>query len=132
MFCDEIAKIEAHESEVLCVEFTPTESGNDMKKFSKYRDATTGFPPKWRQRHERKKIHGRVSTQIWVVLLIGLRKFPGMTKEEHYPDLGNDTSSVWNFCSRSSEVISRGKGQLFHRLYCILQITASTCVETGG
>ena len=33
MFFDEIAKIEAHESEVLCVEFTPTESGNDMKKF---------------------------------------------------------------------------------------------------
>ena len=32
MFFDEIAKIEAHESEVLCVEFTPSESGNDMKK----------------------------------------------------------------------------------------------------
>ena len=44
MFFDEIAKIEAHESEVLCVEFTPTESGNDMKKLNKYRDATTGFP----------------------------------------------------------------------------------------
>ena len=57
MFFDEIAKIEAHESEVLCVEFTPTESGNDMKKFSKYRDATTGFPAKWRQRNERKKFH---------------------------------------------------------------------------
>ena len=40
MFFDETAKIEAHESEVLCVEFTPTESGNDMKKFSKYREAT--------------------------------------------------------------------------------------------
>lgn len=57
MFFDEIAKIEAHESEVLCVEFTPTESGNDMKKFSKYREATTSFPAKWRQRHERKKFH---------------------------------------------------------------------------
>ena len=27
MFFDEIIKIEAHESEVLCVEFSPTESG---------------------------------------------------------------------------------------------------------
>ena len=27
MFFDETAKIEAHESEVLCVEFSPTESG---------------------------------------------------------------------------------------------------------
>ena len=25
----------------------------------------------------------------------------------HYPDLDRDTSSVWNFCSRSSEVISQ-------------------------
>ena len=58
MFFDEIAKIEAHESEVLCVEFTPTESGNDMKKFSKYREVTAGFPAKWRQRNERKKFHG--------------------------------------------------------------------------
>ena len=34
MFFDEIAKIEAHESEVLCVEFTPSESGNDMENGS--------------------------------------------------------------------------------------------------
>ena len=27
MFFDETAKIEAHESEVLCVEFSPTDSG---------------------------------------------------------------------------------------------------------
>ena len=25
----------------------------------------------------------------------------------HYPDLDSDTSSVWNFCSRSSDVISQ-------------------------
>ena len=28
--------------------------------------------------------------------------------EEYYPDLGSDTSSVWNFCSRFSDVISTG------------------------
>ena len=27
---------------------------------------------------------------------------------KYYPDLGSDTSSVWNFCGRSSEVRSRG------------------------
>jgi len=36
--------------------------------------------------------------------------FPlGTTNQKHYPDLGSDTSSVWNFCVRFSDVISRGK-----------------------
>ena len=30
------------------------------------------------------------------------------TNQKHYPDLGSDTSSVWNFCARLSDVISRG------------------------
>ena len=30
-FFDETAKIEAHESEVLCVEFSPTDSGMEWK-----------------------------------------------------------------------------------------------------
>ena len=29
------------------------------------------------------------------------------TNKRHYPDLGSDTSSVWNFCARFSDVISR-------------------------
>ena len=34
--------------------------------------------------------------------------FPrGATNQKHYPDLGSDTSSVWIFYSRSSDVISR-------------------------
>ena len=34
--------------------------------------------------------------------------FPrGTTNQKHYPDLGSDASSVWNFCARSSDVISR-------------------------
>ena len=28
------------------------------------------------------------------------------TNPKHYPDRGSDTSSVWNFCARSSDVIS--------------------------
>lgn len=31
MFFDETAKIEAHESEVLCVEFSPTDLGMEWK-----------------------------------------------------------------------------------------------------
>ena len=28
--------------------------------------------------------------------------------QKHYPDMGSDASSVWNFCARFSAVISRG------------------------
>ena len=31
-----------------------------------------------------------------------------MTNQKCYPELGSDTSSVWNFRARSSDVISRG------------------------
>ena len=38
--------------------------------------------------------------------------FPrGMTNQRHYPDLGSDASSVWNFCACFSEVIWRGNQQ---------------------
>ena len=30
------------------------------------------------------------------------------TNQKHYPNLGNDTSSVWNFCASSLDNISRG------------------------
>ena len=50
------------------------------------------------------------TTQIWVVLLIGrvraLLKFTS-TNQRHYPDLGSDAPSVWNFFARFSDVISR-------------------------
>ena len=45
---------------------------------------TTGFPVKW---------------QLGCVLC---RKFAS-TNQMHYPDLGNDTSSVWNFYRHSSD-----------------------------
>ena len=63
----------------------------------------------------------RVTTQIWVVLLIGWSKFPrGRTNREQNPDLGNDTSSVWNFCSRLSDVISRGNQWWLHEMSAIV------------
>ena len=47
----------------------------------------------------------RVTTQIWVVLLTGWSRFP--TNKKHYPVPGSGTSSLWNFCARFSDVISR-------------------------
>ena len=42
---------------------------------------------------------------IWLVEAY----FPcGPTNHKHYPHLASGTSSVWNFCFRSSDVISRG------------------------
>ena len=41
-----------------------------------------------------------------VVVLIGW-KFAS-NNQKHYPDLGSDASSVWNFCACFSDVISRG------------------------
>jgi len=35
--------------------------------------------------------------------------FPrGTTNQKHYPNLGSEASSVWNFCTRFSDVILRG------------------------
>ena len=50
--------------------------------------------------------HVSIATQIWVVLLIKPNKFS--TNHKQYPYLDSDASSVWNFCSRSSNVLSRG------------------------
>ena len=48
-----------------------------------------------------------VTTQIWVVLLIVI--FPRhTTNQKHHPELGNGTSTVRNFCSHFSDVISQG------------------------
>ena len=47
----------------------------------------------------------RVTIEIWVVLLIGGSKFPA--NQKHYPDPDDDASSVWNFCTCFSDVISR-------------------------
>ena len=43
------------------------------------------------------------STSNW------LNRFSTRSNQKHYPDLVNDTSSVFNFCPRCSDVISGGK-----------------------
>ena len=47
-----------------------------------------------------------VTTQIWVMLLIGW-KFAS-SNQKHYPGLVSDTSSVWNSCGCFSDVTSWG------------------------
>ena len=49
-----------------------------------FREDTTWFPSKWR-----------------------LKKIAS-ANHKHCPDLGSDTSSVWNFCAHSSDIILRG------------------------
>ena len=53
-----------------------------------------------------KRLQKCVTTQIWVVILIGrTAKETCFSQSKALPDL----SSVWNFCNRFSDVISRGK-----------------------
>ena len=40
-----------------------------------------------------------VTTKNWVVFLMVKWKTHCMTNHKHYPHLGSDTSSVWNFCA---------------------------------
>ena len=68
------------------------------------------FPVKWRLRTAVRKedinsILMTSTTRIWVVLLIGWSK--SSTNQKHYLDLGSDASSVWNFCTCFSDVISQ-------------------------
>ena len=42
----------------------------------------------------------------WCFWLVVPRGKSASTNQKHYPDLGSHTSSVWNFCARSSDVIS--------------------------
>ena len=52
----------------------------------------------------------RVTTQIWVVLLIGWTQISHAARSIRSTTQikGSDASSVWNFCARSSDVIWRG------------------------
>ena len=57
---------------------------------------------------------------------LAAREIPS-TNQEHYPDQGSDTSSVWNFCTRFSDVISRGNcrenvGRFLRLLFQLLKI----------
>ena len=54
---------------------------DSLRKQLTFGDATTGFPTKWSLRNKRRN---------------------SILMTHHYPDLGSDVSSVWNFCARFS------------------------------
>ena len=80
-------------------------------------NATTGFPAKWHLRYEcgipywwpwSLPSSGYISSVFWLVILHGKSG-----NKKHYPDLGSDTSSVWNFSTFFSDVLSQGN-QCWH------------------
>ena len=41
------------------------------------------------------------------IILVEINLPRGKTNQKHYPDLGSNASSVWNFCARFLDVIWR-------------------------
>ena len=77
--------------------------------FSTFLDASSGFPAKWRPRNDFR--NSMLLTCYYPDLgcasdWLAAREIC-LNQSEHYPHRGSDTSSVWNFCSRFSDVISR-------------------------
>ena len=77
------------------INFIKHNQKHSLRKHPTSRDATSGFPAKWRLRNERRK----------TILLT--RHYPDLgsasdwmkqisTNQNHYPDMGKDTSLVWN------------------------------------
>ena len=90
-----------------------------LRKQPTFRDATTGFAAKWRLSAEIPNWR-HVTTQIWVVLLIGRAGWKiWFNQSEALPYLGSDVSSVWNFCARFSEVIWRGSNRWRHEMLAV-------------
>ena len=91
-----------------------------LTKQSTFRDATTGFPAKWRLRNERRNfilMKASLTESVKCFWLVESNFSRGVTNQKHHPDLGNDTSSVWNFCARFSDAIWRGKNWWHCKMY---------------
>ena len=92
-----------------------------LNKTLTFCDTTPGFLMKWHLRRLSAEIPHwwHVTFQICIVLLIDWSKFSKWhdqseaTNQKHYPDLGSDVSSVWNFCAHFSDVILR-ENQWWH------------------
>ena len=80
-----------------------------------FRNVTTSFPAKWRQRNERK--NSMLMTNHYPEA-----NFPrGTTNQNRSPYLGSFASSVWNFCARFSHVILRAS----RNVGCFLRLVFS-------
>ena len=72
-----------------------------LRRQPTFGDATTGFPAKWCLRNEHRN---------------------SILMTSHFPDLGSDTSSVWNFCACFSEVIWRGNSGSVAKCWLFFQV----------
>ena len=92
-----------------------------LRKLPTFRDTTIGFRAKWRVKraqefHTDDTSLSRSGECFWLVVLHG--KF-ALANQKHYPDLGSDTSSVWNSCARCSDVISQGNQLWRHKMLAV-------------
>ena len=76
---------------------------------------------------------GLKRVQHWVsrigLLVMSRGKFAS-TNQKHYPDLGSDTSLAWNFCARSSDVITQRQPLVTSRnVGCFLRLYTSTILK---
>ena len=93
-------------------------SNSSLRKQPTFRDATPGFPLKWRLRNE--------LTNSILMTRHYLHPFGwklASTNQQHYSHLRSDASSIWKFCSRFSDVISWGKKVVASRNFsCFLRL----------
>ena len=106
-------------------------SATKLRKRPTFRHTSTGSPQNdFVGRSPEIPYWWRVTTQILVVFLIGrATREIWSTNQKHYPDLDSVTSSVWNFCSHSSDVISRGNHQLRREISAIFSRTLTYTLQ---
>ena len=89
-----------------------------LRKQPAFRDFSTGFPAKWRPRKERRNSilitshFTELGTAFDWLKQVSVAARP--IRSTNLIWVVADTSSEWNFCARSSDVISRGS-QWWHR-----------------
>ena len=114
-----------------------------LRKQPTFRDATTGFPAKWRQRIECRNsvlmtchYPNLGSASDWPCRVGNL-----IPPTRSLPDLGSDASSVWNFCARFSDLIWPGNQWWRRKMpavsvsqankICFIRFLSLFCFSTG-
>ena len=97
-----------------------------LRKQPTFCDNSTGFPAKWRLRNKRRNS----ILKTWVVLWLANANIPrGIASQKHFPDLGGNASSQWNFYARFSDVISRETNGGVAKCLLFSQVGFTFCSE---
>ena len=101
----------------ILLELTYISSTQTFRKQTTFRDATNGFPAKWRLRNERR--NSILMTRYLGSASDWLRQISqsGTTNQKQHPDLRSDASSVWNFFTCLSDVFSRENGTFINVIW---------------